>query len=192
MISSFPRRVVVATLCAVAVMLLSGCASGPSIYVNTDPEATFASYRTYNFVAPLGTDGPGYSSVLSQYLRMATSRELEARGYQRSDSPDLLVNFNVQTREKIQTTSSGPRYGGYYGYRAGYYGVWGGYETEVRQYTEGTLNIDIVDAARKQLAWEGAAVGRVREKDRENLQPVIDDVVMQILAKYPYRATAAP
>ena len=194
MSKSFIGRGGIAALCTLAVVLITGCASGPSIYVNTDPAATFATYRTYNFATPLGTDGPGYSSMLSQYLRQATSRELEARGYQRSDSPDLLVNFNVQTKDKIQTTttSAGPRYGGYYGYRTGYYGVWGGYDTQVTQYTEGTLTIDIVDAVRKQLAWEGTAVGRVREKDRSNLKPVIDDLVAQFFSKYSYRVTAAP
>ncbi|MEO8445117.1 MAG: DUF4136 domain-containing protein [Gammaproteobacteria bacterium] len=179
---------------ALAALLFVGCASGPSIYVNTDPVANFSTYKTYNFIAPLGTDGPGYSSVLSQFLRIAASRELEARGYRKSEQPDLLINFNVETRDKLQATtmSAGPRFGGYYGYRSGYYGVWGGYETQVTQYTEGTLTVDVVDAARKQLAWDGTAVGRVREKDRRDLQPVIDEVVAQIFAKYPYRATPAP
>lgn len=43
----------------------------------------------------------------------------------------------------------------YYGYRRGYYSPWVGYsyatETTVSQYTEGTFNIDIVDARRQQL-----------------------------------------
>ena len=160
------RRYAIAGM--LAAMFLAGCASGPSIYVNADPAANFSGYRTYNFMNPLGTDRPGYSSVLSEYLRTAASRELEARGYRKGDNPDLLVNFNVQTKEKVQTTSvpSGPAYGGYYGYRSGYYGTWGGYETQVTQYTEGTLTVDVVDAARKQLAWDGTAVGRVREVAR--------------------------
>lgn len=175
-------------------LILTGCASGPSIYVNADPAADFSSYRTYNFIEPLGTDRPGYSSVLSQYLRTAASRELEARGYQKSDSPDLLVNFNVQTKEKISSTSypSGPAYGGYYGYRSGYYGTWGGYETQVTQYTEGTLTVDIIDAGRKQLAWDGTAVGRVREEARKNLQPAVDKVMTQIFEKFPSRNPPAP
>jgi hypothetical protein len=188
-----PRNV--SAWCTLAILLLSGCASGPSIYVNSDPEAAFAGYRTYNFVSPLGTDGPEYSSILSQYLRTATSRELEVRGYTRSDSPDLLVNFNVQTKDRVQTITgpAGPRFGGYYGYRANYYGVWGGYDTRhTVSYTEGTLTIDIVDAARRQLAWEGTAVGRVREEDRQNLQAAIDEVVAQIIARYPHRVPPAP
>lgn len=185
------RRAIAGMLAA---LLLAGCASGPSIYVNTDPSASFAGYRTYNFMTPLGTDRPGYSSVLSEYLRAAASRELEARGYQKSDNPDLLINFNVQTKEKIQsnTMPSGPAYGGYYGYRSGYYGTWGGYETQITQYTEGTLTVDVVDAARKQLAWDGTAIGRVREEARKNLQPAIDKVMTQIFEKFPSRNPPAP
>ncbi len=184
-----------AALYLVIAALFAGCASGPSIFINSDPAANFASYRTYNFVTPLGTDNSGYSSLLSQYLRTATARELESRGYTRSDAPDLLVNFNVKTKDKIQTTAapSGPSYGGYYGYRSGYYGVWNGYDTQVTQYTEGTLTVDVVDAARKQLAWDGTAVGRVREEALRNLEPAINDVITQIFAQYPYRgAPAAP
>lgn len=186
------RRYAIAGM--LAAMLLAGCASGPSIYVNADPAANFSGYRTYNFMNPLGTDRPGYSSVLSEYLRTAASRELEARGYRKGDNPDLLVNFNVQTKEKVQTTSvpSGPAYGGYYGYRSGYYGTWGGYETQVTQYTEGTLTVDVVDAARKQLAWDGTAVGRVREDARKNLQPAVDKVMAQIFAEFPSRLPPAP
>lgn len=192
---SLLQRVRRATLWVVAAGLFAGCASGPSIFVNSDPSASFATYRTYNFVTPLGTDNSGYSSLLSQYLRTATDRELQARGYTRSDTPDLLVNFNVKTKDKIQTTTtpSGPSYGGYYGYRSGYYGVWNGYDTQVTQYTEGTLTVDIVDAARKQLVWDGTAVGRVREEALKNLGPAIDKVITQIFAKYPSPgAPAAP
>ncbi len=187
MYQSLIKRVSRAALYVMTAALFAGCTSGPSIFVNSDPAASFASYRTYNFVTPLGTDTSSYSSLLSQYLRAATARELESRGYTRSDNPDVLVNFNVKTKDKIQTTTtpSGPIYGGYYGYRLGNYGVWNGYDTQVTQYTEGTLTVDVVDAARKQLAWDGTAVGRVREKDRANPQPVIDNVITQIFAKYP-------
>jgi len=177
-----------------AALVLAGCASGPSIYVNADPSANITGYQTFGFMTPLGTDRPGYSSVLSEYLRNAATRELEARGYRKSDNPDLLVNFNVQTKEKIRSSSmpTGPAYGGYYGYRSGYYGTWGGYETTVTQYTEGTLTVDVVDAARKQLAWDGTAVGRIREEARKNLQPAVDKVMAQIFEKFPSRNPPAP
>lgn len=174
---------------AVLAAVLAGCATGPRLFVNADPGASFATYRTYNFVKPLDTDHDSYSSILSQYLRTAAAREMDSRGYRQSDNPDLLINFHVQTQDKIQGTSTPVMpFGGYYGYRSGYYGVWGGYEDYVTTYTEGTLTLDIVDAARKQLVWEGTAVGRVTNEDRANLQPVINGVIGQLFGKYPYRA----
>jgi hypothetical protein len=178
---TIPRLPVWIALLATA--LAAGCASGPKLYSNQDPAANFSAYRTYNFAPVLGTDRQGYSSLLSQYLKAATAREMEVRGYQKSDNPDLLVNFYVNTKEKIRSQST-PTTGGYYGYRSGYYGAWGGYETTVTQYTEGTLTIDLVDASRDQLVWEGTAVGRVSEDVKENLQPRVDQVVTQIFGQF--------
>ena len=55
----------------------------------------------------------------------------------------------------------------------------------VTQSTEGTVAIDIIDVKRNQLVWEGAAIGRVTEDTRENLQYVVPAVVNEIFAKYP-------
>lgn len=179
-------------LAVVAVIVVASCATGPRLFVNEDPAADFGRYRTFAFSAPLGTDSPQYSSMLSTFLKDATRRELEARGYQYVDSgADLQVNFYVKTKEKVTSTSvpTGPAYGaGYYGYRGMNYGVWTGYETQVSQYTEGTLNIDLVDTRLKRLVWEGVAVGRVRDNVRENLKPAVDGIVPQIFARYPHRA----
>jgi hypothetical protein len=169
----------------------TGCASGPRLYSNQDPGANFSSYRTYAYVTPLGTDTPGQpSSFLSQYLRTAVDREMSARGYQYvANDPDLRVNFYLETQEKIEsreTSSVGVYGGGYYGYRGGMYGTWGAYPTtEVSQYTEGTLNIDIVDARRQQLVWEGVAVGRITEEARQNVQAAVNRVVPQMFSRYP-------
>jgi hypothetical protein len=165
--------------------LAAGCASPPKVYVQQDPRADFGAYRTYGFVEELGTDGAGYGSLLSQFLKEAAARELEARGYRPSAEPDLLVNFFVRTKEKISTTTTPT---GYYGYR-GYDPWWGaGHETTVTQFTEGTLNVDLVDRARGQLVWEGVLVGRVREEHREKLRETVDRAIAELFGRYPYVA----
>ena len=69
----------------------------------------------------------------------------------------------------------------------------GGYnDVNVDQYTEGTLNIDIVDAAAKRLVWEAIAVGRVNRRDREKLPAVVREVVPQMLAKFPSAGGGPP
>jgi hypothetical protein len=182
----------------VAASLAAGCATGPRVRSTQDTAVDFSQYSTFGFSSPLGTDREGYQTIVSQQLKTAAQREMEARGMRYDDtSPQLLINFNGKLSDKLRTTSvpsSGVSFGigrnrGYYGYRTGIYTAWPLYtDTNVDSYTEGTLNIDVVDAARKQMIWEGVAVGRVSEKDLANLQPAIDAGVKAIFEKYPVPA----
>lgn len=167
-----------------AATILAACSSSPKIFVNQDPNADFSKYKTYNYESVLGTDErKGYRSILSNYMVAAVDREMQSRGYTLSDNPDLLVNFYIHTEEKIRTTQS-PSMGGYYGYRGGYYGAYGGYDTTVTQYTEGTLNIDLVDKETATLVWEGVTVGKITDKVRENLEAAVNAAVPEIMAQY--------
>jgi Domain of unknown function (DUF4136) len=175
--------------------LFVGCASGPKVRANYDTSVDFSQYKTFGFASPLGTDRAGYKTIVSQHLTEAVRTELEARGLKFVDTaPQLLVNFNAILNEKMRVDSvPAPATGlGYYGYRGGYYSAWPMYESEtiVSTYTEGTLNIDVVDIARKQMIWEGVAVGSVSEKDADNLQPAIQRVVAKVFTKYPVTAAA--
>ena len=67
-------------LVAAALLALGGCASAPDIRADFDPSTNFAQYKTFAFVQPLGTDRDGYQSIVSQRLKAATQREMEARG----------------------------------------------------------------------------------------------------------------
>jgi hypothetical protein len=76
---------------------------------------------------------------------------------------------------------------GYYGYRGGMYGAWGGYPYDVDtvDYREGTLSIDLVDARKNQLVWQGVAEGRVSDEVRQNPGPAIDAVIAEIFRNFP-------
>lgn len=179
-------------VCIGLALLAGGCASTPTVTSNYDHTANFAAYRTFGYFSPLGTDRAGYATLVTQSLKNATRREMEARGYTYSETtPDLLLNFNgkLEKQTDVRTMPAGPPMVGYYGYRGGYYGGWGGYYTDVYQYTEGTINVDLVDARQRQLVWEGVAVGRVSDKHRENPDAAISAAVAQIFTKFPFRAT---
>ena len=183
-----------AGLLTATIAMLAACASGPRIYSSQKPQLDFSSYQTYGYVADLGTDEPGApTSLLTQYLRVAVDREMQARGYRYvPEGGDLLVNFYVETQEKIESRRSappGPSLGfGYYYYRRGLYMAWRSYpDEEISQYTEGTLNIDLADAQRRELVWEGIAIGRVTEEARRNVQAAIDAVVPQMFNEFPGR-----
>ena len=169
-------------------LVVAGCASGPTIRSNIDPGVDFSGFRTFGFFEPLATDREGYQSLVSQQLVTATERELLARGLTRSDTnPDLLINFsaNLDQRLRVRQTPATSA-GGMHRHRRGLYNTWPGYQqTEIRQYTQGTLGIDVVDPARRQLIWEGFAIGRVTQSTTDNLGPVLNDAVVDILRDFP-------
>ena len=181
---NMPRKLSIPAL-ALLIVLVGGCASGPSIHSQSDPAADFSRYTTFAFLDAAAGEQAAYASFASQYLKTAITREMQARGFRKADeAADLLVNFQVLTKDKVRVSQTPS---GYYGYRRGFYG-WAAAPattTNVQNYTEGTLNIDVADRVQKKLLWEGVAVGRVKESDRANLQPAIDAVVAQIFERFP-------
>jgi len=176
-----------------AAATIAACSSGPKIYVNQDPNADLGTFKTYSFARNLGTDrGDGSTSLLSQFFVNSTKQEMDLRGYEYTTGrSDLTINFYVSTKEKIRSTST-PTAGGYYGYRGGAYGVYGGYETTVQQYTEGTVTIDLIDTASNALVWEGTAVGRISSDVNEDLEGAVSEVVREIYIKYPTQQGGGP
>lgn len=184
-------------LACLALAALTACATGPKIRTDYDRSVNLATYRTYGFAQELGTDRGGYSTLVTGHFKRAVSREMEARGYTFSaDRPDLLVNFFTSVRERTEVQST-PRASvgfGYYRYRTGLYTAWPlyGRDVDTTTYQIGTASIDVVDAARRQLVWEGTAEGALSDKVLENPGPAIDKAVTQIFAKYPVAAGARP
>jgi hypothetical protein len=184
-----------ATVCAVA--LLAGCATGPRITTEADPEADFSRYRTFAFYSPLAIESEGYSSAMSERMKAAARAQMESRGYVYTEaSPDLWVNINAYTQRRTEVSSMPTvDYAYYYSYRANrYFAVpyWRD-RTDVYRYTEGTMNVDLVDAARNRLVWEGIAVGRVTNtRDAAARDARIDSTMADIFARYPYRAGTVP
>ena len=168
--------------------MMTACSSGPKIITNSAPDFSIANYRTFGFFRPLGTDRGSVQSLESKQLITSTTRELEMAGLRRDDAnPDLLVNFVIATRETLQSRPSSSV--GVHHSR-GRYGTWGGYSmgvstTEVVQRTEGTLGVDLVDRARNQLVWEGAATARVTDQMRQNRDQVLDSAIADIFAQFP-------
>ncbi len=178
-----------------AALLIAGCASKPTIQTDYDHTVDFSQFKTYGFFNPLGIENPNYSSIYGSIFRDAISKEMESRGYTQSNNPDLLINVSgrLQDKTKVTTTSDPYMAGGYYGYRRGAYGAWGGYgygtSTHVSQYTEGTINVDMVDRAQKRMVWEGVAVGRVSEsRTNDETRTKIYDGIQEMFSAYPFRA----
>lgn len=172
---------------------VAGCASGPQIHTDYDQQANFAAYKTFDFADPLGTNQAGYTTLLTERLKTLTRLQMEERGYVFDPkSPDLLVNFQAQTKQKTEYVPPPPMPWGpnYYGYRMGWYDPWMGYGfgPDVIQYTQGVLSIDLIDVRKKQLVWEGVATSAIDDPQTAASEKRLAPVVADIFAKYPFLA----
>ena len=180
-----------------SVIAVGAAAAGPKVRADYDHSANFSAYKTFGFVSPPGSEVDGYPAEITQSIKAAVQREMEARGYRISDNhPDLLVNFSAALAKKSKNDELANQSLGYYGYRKGnqvpVYKTWStyAYDKKTKEYVEGTLNVDIVDAKASQLVWEGVAIGEVKNVDKpvSKTGPGIDRAVADIFAKYPFRA----
>lgn len=190
-------RFVLGTTLVFGIALLAACApEKPTLHTDYDRSTNFASYRTYAYVTPVGTDKAGYSSLVTQHFKQAIDVEMSARGYQKVETdPDLLVNFMANAVEKTDVRStpgtSVTMGTGYYGYRGGMYAsmpVYSSPDVQTVRYKVGTANVDVVDARQKKLLWTGVAEGRLTEEVMKNPQPAIASVVNQLFTQFPGRA----
>ena len=176
---------------AAGMLTMAGCESSPKIRTDYDHSADFSQYSTYDFYDPMGIEEAQYQSLFSKYFRDSIGREMEMRGYKRAAEPDVLINVTARVDDKIRVTSS-PSTGMYYGhgYRSSHYGFYHGYstQTDVRQYKEGTVTIDLVDARRQELVWTATSVGTVTDKKLKNLYESINKGVAAVFQEYPFRA----
>jgi hypothetical protein len=162
---------------------LLGACSSVKVSSDFDREANFASYKTYSFTKealelPVG-------DINRKRVLDAVVNELSAKGFTTSDQPDVWVDLKVNTQQKesATATTSSP-YGSGYGYRWG-----GGFSTttiNVEQYTEGTMFVDIIDVGKKQLVWQGRAVGTLDpDASAQKRESNINAAIKQIFTEYP-------
>ena len=182
-------------LAAVAALLLAACATGPKVSTDGDPQADYSRYRTFAFFEPLAVESRGYSTLLSDRLKSEARRQMELRGFvYDAAAPDLQINLNAFVEEKTQVvTTPYVDYGYYYNYRArAYIGVPVFHDrTHVNRYTEGTINVDLVDAREKRLIWEGVAVGSAAGRSPADRRDRAVASVAKIFESFPHRAGGA-
>jgi hypothetical protein len=173
----------------VALTALAGCTSGPDVRADYDKAMDFGKYRSYGFVAQAGTDSGDFKSLTTQMLQSAAARQMESRGYVRSDNPDLVINFKGKLEEKVDVESTpAPYYGPGWGYGGWYGAPWGGTEVTTRRYNVGTLVMDVVDREKRQVVFQGGVEGVVTKEMMQNRGAAIDRAVEHIFAKYPFVA----
>ena len=93
-------KITLALAALALVATTTGCSSQSKLRSAYDDTLDFSQYSTYNFYPDPGPDDSEYQSLFTQYMIMAIDKEMQARGYTLSATPDLLVNFNIQVQDK--------------------------------------------------------------------------------------------
>lgn len=166
--------------------ILFTCASPPKIHSLVDKTVQFNSYQTYDFHPNTISADNNYDSLSARYIKQAIENEMRKKGYKQTEDAELWVNFNVYAQDKLQVDSM-PTMSIYYGFRRGY-GVWGNYpiiQERVKKYTEGTLNIDLIDQKTNLLLWEAVAIDKVSSSTYDNLEFKINEAVKLMFEQLP-------
>ena len=139
-----------------AALLLAACASNPpQPHSMLDPQANFGAYRTFALKAD-GDDAAGQPrSIVDGYIRAAIAAEMKRKGYEEAAAgatPDLRLEYEAA---KAETVKNNPfRIGiGVGGYGSSGGAAVGASSSSVKNVTEGSLVIHVIDNARNAEAW---------------------------------------
>ncbi len=113
-----------------------------------DEEVDFTRYQTYNYMPDMQS---GLSQLDLNRLMNATDEIMQAKGFQKADKPDILINIVAsQYREEPQNTVGVGVGGGSYG---GGVSVGAGIPLGGNKEHQ-TITFDLVEAARDMLVWQ--------------------------------------
>jgi hypothetical protein len=165
---------------ALLLVMVTSCVS-VRVASDYDTNADFNSYKTFAFYKT-GIDKADISDLDKRRILRAIEAELLAKGFTKSENPDLLVSIFTKSREKVNVYNNGF---GPYGYGWGWSPwYWNNY-SHVSTSTEGTLYIDLIDAKKKELVWQGVGKGYISTGSVEKKEARIKEFVKSIIAKYP-------
>jgi len=154
------------------------------VLTDYDTKTDFKAYKTFAFYKK-GIDKAAVSDLDKRRILRAIETELLAKGFEKSETPDVLVSIFVKSRKRVHIrTNLG--YGNDYWYPRYYYS---GNSVDVTQHTEGTLFIDFIDATKKELIWQGIGTGALRAKTGLKKEEKIKLFVTKILLEYPLEST---
>lgn len=162
-------------LLPIFILLISASCATIKITSDYDKSAPFTSFKSYTFTPEaltLGIDELNRNRVIK-----AVENELSLKGFTKSENPDVLINLKINSTTKQTATTTGG-----YGYR------WGGGVTSVSydSYVEGTLFVEMIDAAKKQIVWQGRGTGTINpDASADKREKNINYSVQQIFTQYP-------
>lgn len=148
------------------------------------PGADFSNRKTFRLMTPKPranertsqNDPLLVNSIAYSRIRQSIQTDLEQKGYSYAkEGPSMSVAVYASARDKLDVRTWD--YG--YGWRR-----WPRENTEVYEYTQGTVIIDVIDPTSKDLLWRGQGQAEVSD-DPNKFADQLDKAINKILEKFP-------
>lgn len=182
---------------------LAFTACSPRVTTYKPGDTDLSKYTTFSFLPNADVDMPSFEDrdgemVNERIVRMVND-EMRKQGYQLDrDNPELLVLIDVARDEETEVdrdvtyatypyrtygvNTVNPRYGNYY-YNDYYnYNRVVNYDTDVYNYTDGTLRISLVDRATGNVVWRGITSEAIYDS---NTTAEFVELVENVFEEYP-------
>jgi len=171
-----------------AVLLLASC-STVRVASDYDKETNFSDYKTFAFYKP-GIDKAEISDLDKKRVLRAVEAQMLAKGFTKSSNPAVLVSIFTKAKERVDVYQNNFGFNGGWGWGGGFWGgPWGwnnGFNSNtVSRTTQGTLYIDLIDANKKQLIWQGQGTAPLVSGDVNKREERINLIVQEIMEVYP-------
>lgn len=171
-----------------AVLLLASC-STVRVASDYDKDTNFSDYKTFAFYKP-GIDKAEISDLDKKRVLRAVEEQMLAKGFTKSSNPAVLVSIFTKAKERVDVYQNNFGFNGGWGWGGGFWGgPWGwnnGFNSNtVSRTTQGTLYIDLIDANKKQLIWQGQGTAPLVSGDVNKREERINLIVQEIMEVYP-------
>lgn len=191
-------------LSAIGLLFLAACTASP-LKPDVDFNAKYDFSKTfaisfYEGSGKVSGDNPlQISDIQRDRINEALISALQAKGMSFEGDPsqaDLLLSWHLGTQFKTDVrTYPSAGYGGAAGYgryggynRYSMYNCWscmgGGSEISVRDYTEGTFIVDMIDPVEKVSVWRGIVQSKLKSEQTHD-QESYNAAAATILASFP-------
>ena len=177
--------------------VIVGCAT-MDIHTDYDCSADFSKLKTFAWVPDMKQESQDPridNEVTDAKIRNAVEQALTAKGYQKSDAgpADFWVAYQAAIEEKLDprmtdypyaTPSTRNIANGNFAQDLTW--AYGGSQTFLSHYEEGTLILDIVNPKDKKLMWRGTAQATLDEgKDSAKKDARLNANIQKIFAAFP-------
>lgn len=166
---------------------LIGC---QAVRVSQDyaPETNFTQYKTFAYYKS-GIDEDKISELDKKRILRALDVEMAAKGFSKSENPDIIVNFFTDSKERVDVFNNmgwGWGWGGWGwgGWGWGGWGWGGGFGNNISTTIEGVLYVDFIDARKKELVWQGIGTSPLKSTPEKKIERT-NEMVREILMQYP-------